>query len=76
MDVELALAVAVWDWTKGGCPDEPGVAENAVVLALRSYAGGASVAKASEQAHAFVSSWVHHPAHRSAPQTDRFLLAS
>jgi len=76
VDVELALAGAVWDWTNGTCPDEPRVADDAVVLALKSYAGGASVAEAAEQARAFVSSWVHHPAHRSARQGDRFLLAS
>ncbi len=76
VDVEFALALAVRDWTRGHCPDERRVADKAVMLALSSYAGGASVAEASEQARAFVSSWIHHPAHQSARQGDRFLVAS
>jgi hypothetical protein len=76
VDVELALAGAVWDWTRGHCPDELLVADKAVMLALSSYAGGASVAEASEQARAFVSSWIHHPAHLGVRQGDQFLVAS
>lgn len=76
MDVEFALAGAVSDWTKGICPDEPRVAEKAVMLALTSCAGGASVAEATEQARAYVSSWVHHPAHQSERQGHQLLVAS
>jgi hypothetical protein len=75
VDVELALALAVRDWTRGQCPEEPRVANKAVMLALSSCAGGASVAEASEQARAFVSSWLH-PAHQSARRGHRLLVAS
>lgn len=57
MDVEFALAGSVWDWTRQHCPDDPHVAERAVAMAMSSYAGGASVAEACEQAWAFVASW-------------------
>ena len=50
-------------------------ADKAVMLALSSCAAGASVAEASEQARAFVSSWVHHPAHQSERQGHQLLVA-
>lgn len=76
MDMELALAGSVWDWTRHQYPAEPRVAERAVAMALSSYAGGASVAEACESARAFVASWAHHPAQREAWQGDQLRLAS
>ncbi len=76
MDVEFALAGSVWDWTRQHCPDDPHVAERAVAIAMSSYAGGASVAEACEQARAFVASWVHHPARVEAAHKEQRRLAS
>jgi hypothetical protein len=76
MDVELALVGSVRDWTRQQCPDDPRVVDKAAVLALRSYAGGASVAEACEQVRAFVTSWAHHPAHLDARQTGQLPVAS
>lgn len=76
MDVELALAGSVWDWTRQQCPGDRRVADRAVTLALHSYAGGASVAEACEQVRAFVSSWVHHPSHLGLGQSRQLRVAS
>ena len=61
MDYEIVLAGAVWDWTKQQCLNESRVAEDAVVVALGSFAGGASVSEACEQARSFVTNWDKHP---------------
>lgn len=66
MDVELTLAGSVWNWARQCCPNEPRVAKRAVGVAMTSYAGGASVAEAYEEARAFVVSWTRHPAHRAS----------
>ena len=76
MDVELALAGSVRDWTREHCPEDPHVVGRAVAMALTSYAGGASVAEACEQARAFVASWVHHPARVEAAHKEQRRLAS
>lgn len=76
MDCEIAIARFAREWGLQQCPDEPRVAEIAVVVALNCFAGGASVAEACEQARAFVSSWVHHPAHVWTQQGSRCSLAS
>jgi formylglycine-generating enzyme required for sulfatase activity len=76
VDVELALAGSVWQWTRQHCPDDPRVAEKAVTVALSSYVGGASVAEACEQARSFVVSWVRHPACTKVAYRGRLGLAS
>ena len=76
MDVELALAGSVWEWSRQRCPDDPHVAEKAVAVALSCYVGGASVAEACEQARAFVASWAHHPARMERAHAGSLRLAS
>ncbi len=76
MDVVYVLARSVRDWTQRSCPDDPRVAPMAVSVALNSYADGASVAEASEQARAFVASWTRHPAHIPECPTGAVPLAS
>lgn len=76
MDVALALVGSVRDWAREQCPDDPWIVDRAAVLALGSYAGGASVAEACEQVRAFVHSWVHHPAHFDARHTGQLPVAS
>jgi len=76
MDVEVALARSVWDWAKQHCPNEPGLAKRAVGMAMNSYAGGASVAEASEEARSLVVSWNSHPAHRASLRRTQLPVAS
>lgn len=76
VDLEIALAGSVWDWTRRQCPDDRLVADRAVVLALDSYASGASVAEACEQVRLYVSSWVHHPSHLGPGQHGQLPVAS
>lgn len=76
MDLAYALAGSVWDWTQQHCPDDPRAAQMAVSVALSSYADGASVAEACEQARAFAASWSHHPAHFGDRQAGGLSLAS
>jgi hypothetical protein len=76
MDVVYALAKSVRDWTERSCPDDPGVAQMAVSVAVSSYASGASVAEACERARAFVASWTHHPGHSEDCRTGAVPLAS
>lgn len=76
MDLEVALAEAVRDWTRARCPGEPSVAERATAVALDSYAGGASVAEACQQARSYVRAWVCHPAHHGHLSVSLLPLAS
>ena len=61
MDIEVGLAETVRDWARANYPGEPSVASGAVAVALDSYAGGASIAEAWEEARTYVASWMHHP---------------
>jgi hypothetical protein len=76
VEVEVALAEAVRDWTRECCPGEPSVSERAVAVALDSFVGGASVAEACEQARSYVRAWVYHPAHSGYLLNSRLPLAS
>ncbi len=76
MDVVVALAESVRDWTEQSFPDEPRLAPMAVSVAVSSYVAGASVAEACEQARALVASWSHHPGHPRGWPTDAVPLAS
>ncbi len=76
MDVECALAGSVWEWAKQQCPNEPRVAKKAVGVAMSSYAGGASVPEACEEARAFVSSWNSHPSHWASASRAQLPVAS
>ncbi len=76
VDEELALIRWVQDWAGQRCPGDPQAAECAVAAGLTSLVGGASLAEACEVARAFLSSWVHHPSHRSKRPRRRLRLAS
>ncbi len=76
MDWEMAVLGAVWAWARRVCPAEPGVAAAAVNVAWRCLGGGASAAEASERAHAFVCSWLDHPAHQEFRARDAYPIAS
>jgi hypothetical protein len=57
---EIVLTGAVCNWTKQQCPNQSRVAEDAVVVALSSFAGGASMSEACEQGRSFVTNWDKH----------------
>lgn len=62
MEYELLLTEAVRDWTERAVPGDRAAADDAVEVALRAFAAGASVAESCEEARKFVASWVSHPA--------------
>ncbi|HET9443584.1 MAG TPA: hypothetical protein VFO65_09685 [Acidimicrobiales bacterium] len=63
---ELILAGVVREWVERAMPGQPAAQAAATDLALRSYAGGASVAEALEEVKTFVACWARHPANRPA----------
>ncbi len=52
-------------------PGDLAAAERAAAVAVRLYAGGASVSEACREGHRFVESWARHPSHQ---ETDRVAL--
>ena len=56
--------------------DNPGMAEQAVAIALSACAGGASASEAYREARRFVGSWSNHPSHGAAIRRMRESLAS
>ncbi len=76
MDMEVALAETVRDWARVNYPGEPSVASGAVAVALDSYAGGASIAEACEEARTYVASWMDHPAHSGYRSGSHLPMAS
>ena len=61
---ELMVADSVHRWVDDVLPGDSAAADAAVGLAVRSYAGGASVREACEEARRFVGSWSRHPSHQ------------
>jgi hypothetical protein len=59
---EVVLSGMVRAWTRHRINDDQ-VAARAVEIALSSYAGGASIAEACEEARKFVLGWIRHPSH-------------
>jgi hypothetical protein len=57
---EVVLSGMVRAWTHRQITDDK-VANRAVEIALSTYAGGASIAEACEEARRFVLGWIHHP---------------
>jgi hypothetical protein len=53
-------------------PAQSAVGDRAAWVAKASYTEGATIAESCDRAHAFVRSWMHHPAHSDA--RDRGLL--
>ena len=69
METELIIADTVRRWAREVLPDQPVAADAAAALAIRCYAGGASVAEACEEARRFVGSWSRHPSHHWSVRT-------
>ena len=61
MCAELTLAETVTAWVERSLPGDEEAVQAAVALALRSYAGGASVGESCELARRLIASWSHHP---------------
>lgn len=76
MTHELLLAGLVRDWASGVVPGEPAAANAAAAVALRCYAGGASVSEACREARRFVECWARHPAHQPVDREQRLRIAS
>jgi hypothetical protein len=71
MTPELVLADMVRRWVGDVLPDDPAAAERAVVIALRLYESGASVAEACEAVRRHVGAWSRHPSRHRAPALRR-----
>jgi hypothetical protein len=73
---ELLLAGIVRKWAEDVWADEPAAADGAVNVAMRCYAGGASVSEACREARSFLKCWVDHPAHVHLSLEEPVLTAS
>ena len=76
MSNELLLAGAVREWAEKVWPGEPAAAEGAVTVAMRCYAGGASVSEACREARGFLRGWARHPSHARFNQEETLGIAS
>lgn len=76
MSHEVLLVGLIREWTEGVLPGQPAAADAAAGVALRCYAGGASVSESCREARRFVGSWAHHPSHQPAPRGEQLLVAS
>jgi hypothetical protein len=61
---DRVLAEAVRAWVIEERPGDGAAASRAAAVAQVCYTNGASVSEACHQAHAFVTSWTRHPAHK------------
>ncbi|HZU73210.1 MAG TPA: hypothetical protein VE990_10625 [Acidimicrobiales bacterium] len=74
---EELLAAMIRDWVhRTVFPDDPRLADRAATVALRSYAQGAPVSVACEQARSFVGSWMRHPSNYRRPHAEALRDAS
>lgn len=76
MTHEELLAGVVREWAEREWPGESAAAQAAAAVALRCYAGGASVSEACQQARCFAESWARHPSHWPVPRDQHMLVAS
>jgi hypothetical protein len=65
---EAVLGRVVREWADHAVPGEQALAEKAAGLAMRCYAGGASMSEACSEARRFVGCWTRHPSHRTIGQ--------
>ena len=63
MNDALFIAHMVRNWACRVLPEEPAVADAAVMVAIRAYAGGASISEACDEGRKFMGSWARHPSH-------------
>jgi hypothetical protein len=73
---ELLLAGVVRKWAEEVWPAEPAAAEGAVTVAMRCYAGGASVSESCREARGFLRGWARHPSHARLSQEEPLVIAS
>ncbi len=76
MTHEVLLAGVVREWTGNALPGQPAAADAAAGLALRCYAGGASVREACQEVRRFVESWAQHPSNQPVVRDEQLLVAS
>lgn len=76
MTDELLVADLVREWADRVVPGDRAAADGGAAVAVRSYAGGASVSEATSEGQRFVESWARHPSHQHAPSVRSVHLAS
>ena len=76
MCVELVLTEQVQAWVARVAPQERGLREAAIDRALTTYAGGASVSEACQEARRFVRGRLRHPSCPRRGQKERLPAAS
>ena len=76
MTDEVVLAYMVRDWIWRVLPGESDVVDAAVTVALRAFAGGASITEACIEGRRFAGSWCRHPSHRHTGREPSLGLAS
>ena len=76
MSNELLLAGVVRGWAEELRPGEPAAAEGTVTVAMRCYAGGASVSEACREARGFLRGWTRHPSHLRSSRAEPVGIAS
>jgi hypothetical protein len=74
---EIELVGEVRSWVDQVLPGNSGLADAAVAVALDSFAAGASVGEAAEEARRLVGCWLRHPSRpTSKPYHGSFAAAS
>ena len=66
MTAELIIAEVVREWVERVVPGDPATADAAVAYAVESFAGGASVTGACEEARRMAICRSHHPSSMAA----------
>jgi hypothetical protein len=67
VDEELLIAETVRRWAPGTAASSPRVVDRAVAVALRAFAGGASIAEACAEGRRFLACCARHPAFGAWP---------
>ena len=76
MTAEEIIAQVVREWTGTVMPGDRSTADAAVVYALESFAGGASVTEACEEARKMVMCRSRHPSYMAVAGRGRLAVAS
>ena len=76
MSAELVLAEQVQSWVERVVPGDRWLADAAVARALTSFAGGASVSEACQEARRLVESRLRHPSSPPTPGYNGLAAAS
>jgi hypothetical protein len=76
MSAELLLTEQVHAWVAGTAPQSTRLMDAAIARALTSYAAGASVSEAREDARRLVGCWLRHPSRRRGAKVNRLSAVS